>query len=41
MYKLIKLNDDYCDEFDVQCFALILEANYIEWRKVIKSLKRN
>lgn len=37
MPKLIKLNKDYCDEFDVKCFAVIKDDCFDSWEAKLEA----
>ena len=37
MPKLVKLNTDYCDEFDVKCFAVIKDNCFDSWEAKLEA----
>lgn len=37
MPKLVKLNTDYCDEFDVKCFAVIKDDSFDSWEAKLEA----
>ena len=37
MPKLVKLNTDYCDEFDVKCFAVIKDDWFPNWESKLEN----
>lgn len=36
MYKLVKYEDNYADEFDIVGFKIMTEQEYFEWRDMVE-----